>query len=687
MYILVVILLSAVAVQHAEARKAGTIVMKDKFNERRNAQETQQLRTFSTKSPGLSLSANMPSSSKSPTKITIAPSNAPSQPKQSKSPTATPSNIPSLSKQTKSPTTTPTSAPSQPKQTLSNGSNSPTSSPSRVTLKPSQSPSIHITSKPSSSPSLLSLAPSSTPTRVATLSPSESPTTYDCTGKQDSSDIFFLPGDQSSSKTCEWVAQNEKELNCVVSAVRNLCPVTCGLCPAPPSSAPSSNPTLAPSSNPTNAPSSSPTSRNMSTYSSLMVLSFEKFSVAMDDKEKNTFQNTVKDFVTKTMIKIENVDIDIISVEVVSQLRSIGATNRLMDSRDIETQTDKTRKDRLLQETSTGLLVDLIVTGHVSYGSLPENFSFRDVVVTGFQNNYDVLLNDLEDAFSTYNAAENPSNGGGGLGTEETSRNSNNILIMYVSIGCGIGGLILAAVIFVFHRKRQESKRHLELQDQIEFSDIKPSLQTIGLESPAEVDGESRWSWVDPTENDIKKDLEDPYGLASSLYRSGSSSHHKSQNPMYMYSLQSSATNSSELVTPTGSASTTSLGINLSPEALQEARKQQQNFCFYPPDNREQSAISHSYPDQNGRLVYKSYVCYAPPGALGVIIDTTPEGPMVHAIKPTSQLLGTIAPGDIVVGLDNIETRHMTAPALTRLMARKAQQSERKITLLRPMTA
>jgi hypothetical protein len=143
---------------------------------------------------------------------------------------------------------------------------------------------------------------------------------------------------------------------------------------------------------------------------------------------------------------------------------------------------------------------------------------------------------------------------------------------------------------------------------------------------------------------------------------------------------------SSELVTPTGSASTTSMGINLSPEALYEARKQQQNFCFYPPDTQQPSAISHSYPDQNGRLVYKSYVCYAPPGALGVIIDTTPEGPMVHAIKPTSQLLGTVAPGDIVVGLDNIETRHMTAPALTRLMARKAQQSERKITLLRPMT-
>ncbi len=97
--------------------------------------------------------------------------------------------------------------------------------------------------------------------------------------------------------------------------------------------------------------------------------------------------------------------------------------------------------------------------------------------------------------------------------------------------------------------------------------------------------------------------------------------------------------------------------------------------------------ISHSYRSKNIRVVYKSYVCFAPKGALGIIIDTTAEGPMVHAIKPTSQLLGSVAPGDIVVGLDNIETRQMTAPALTRLMARKAQQNQRKITFLRPINS
>ena len=73
---------------------------------------------------------------------------------------------------------------------------------------------------------------------------------------------------------------------------------------------------------------------------------------------------------------------------------------------------------------------------------------------------------------------------------------------------------------------------------------------------------------------------------------------------------------------------------------------------------------------------------YAPPGPLGIVIDTTAEGPMVHSLKPTSRLAGLLQPGDLVVGLDDIDTRGMTAATLTRLMAKRSQQAQRKITLL-----
>lgn len=78
----------------------------------------------------------------------------------------------------------------------------------------------------------------------------------------------------------------------------------------------------------------------------------------------------------------------------------------------------------------------------------------------------------------------------------------------------------------------------------------------------------------------------------------------------------------------------------------------------------------------------KLFDVFAPPGPLGIIIDTTPEGPMIHSLKPTSQLLGLVNPGDLIVGLDGVDTRNMTAATFTRLMAKRSQ-GERKITLLK----
>mmetsp|Transcript_34783 Transcript_34783/g.59065 ORF Transcript_34783/g.59065 Transcript_34783/m.59065 type:complete len:140 (+) Transcript_34783:112-531(+) len=79
----------------------------------------------------------------------------------------------------------------------------------------------------------------------------------------------------------------------------------------------------------------------------------------------------------------------------------------------------------------------------------------------------------------------------------------------------------------------------------------------------------------------------------------------------------------------------------------------------------------------------KLFDVYAPPGPLGIIIDTTPEGPMIHSLKPTSQLLGLVSSGDLIVGLDGVDTRNMTAATFTRLMAKRCSQGERKITILK----
>lgn len=71
----------------------------------------------------------------------------------------------------------------------------------------------------------------------------------------------------------------------------------------------------------------------------------------------------------------------------------------------------------------------------------------------------------------------------------------------------------------------------------------------------------------------------------------------------------------------------------------------------------------------------------APPGKLGIVIDTTLEGPVVHKVNPGSALEGMLSAGDIIVAIDDVDTRAMSASAITALMVKTANQ-ERQLTVL-----
>jgi len=73
--------------------------------------------------------------------------------------------------------------------------------------------------------------------------------------------------------------------------------------------------------------------------------------------------------------------------------------------------------------------------------------------------------------------------------------------------------------------------------------------------------------------------------------------------------------------------------------------------------------------------------CFAPPGKLGVIIDTTKSGPIIHELKASSPLKGLLYKGDRIIAVDDLDVRSMTASTLTRLMARKMDRT-RKITVI-----
>ena len=70
-----------------------------------------------------------------------------------------------------------------------------------------------------------------------------------------------------------------------------------------------------------------------------------------------------------------------------------------------------------------------------------------------------------------------------------------------------------------------------------------------------------------------------------------------------------------------------------------------------------------------------SHTVIARPGKLGLIIDTTTEGPIVHELNPGSPMEGVIFPGDIIVLIDHVDTRAMSAKAISSIMTETANQS------------
>jgi len=72
--------------------------------------------------------------------------------------------------------------------------------------------------------------------------------------------------------------------------------------------------------------------------------------------------------------------------------------------------------------------------------------------------------------------------------------------------------------------------------------------------------------------------------------------------------------------------------------------------------------------------------CVAPPGKLGIVVDTTKNGPVVHMVREESPLRTSIFPGDKIIAIDDIDTRGMTASGVTKIMGRRIEE-DRKITI------
>lgn len=79
----------------------------------------------------------------------------------------------------------------------------------------------------------------------------------------------------------------------------------------------------------------------------------------------------------------------------------------------------------------------------------------------------------------------------------------------------------------------------------------------------------------------------------------------------------------------------------------------------------------------------------APAGKLGVVVDIPPDrrgAPFVCDIRETSPLFGQIQPGDKLYAVDDEDVRKMSAIKVSKLLAQKADNPERIITVFREYT-
>lgn len=100
--------------------------------------------------------------------------------------------------------------------------------------------------------------------------------------------------------------------------------------------------------------------------------------------------------------------------------------------------------------------------------------------------------------------------------------------------------------------------------------------------------------------------------------------------------------------------------------------------------NDDGESFDAQYHDPAGNTREQVMHIFAPPGKLGVVIDTPDDGaPVVHAVKDSSVIASKIQVGDKLVAVDDEDVRAMTAIKVSKLISRKSANPSRKLTIVR----
>ncbi len=141
-------------------------------------------------------------------------------------------------------------------------------------------------------------------------------------------------------------------------------------------------------------------------------------------------------------------------------------------------------------------------------------------------------------------------------------------------------------------------------------------------------------------------------------------------------------------IAPLGSSSTHSSNVQSFHSPAQKGMSKSQNGSGITYERELLNANQTNCEGISFRNIFNDpkndlYECHVPSGPLGIVVDTTSLGPRVRSLNPLSPLFGKICPGDVVVGVDDVDTVGMEAGAFWQIVSRKANQQQRVLTVLR----
>ncbi len=202
------------------------------------------------------------------------------------------------------------------------------------------------------------------------------------------------------------------------------------------------------------------------------MIGFEGFSLQIDNIVELALESNTKFFLTKTMKKVSGINIDIMSIEISEKFIVQGIK-------------DGVRNKRVLQENNSdetkGLILVLAIQAQVQTSTLlPTDFSFGDLILYGFQNDFAQYKTLLRNDRTISNALLGNGTGGNQKPMDQATRS----LSFYIYIGCSVAGGILIAlftILFIKHRYSRDIVRlpsNLTFQDENEFI---RSQGTVGI--------------------------------------------------------------------------------------------------------------------------------------------------------------------------------------------------------------